>query len=311
MPTDVSDHASNSNEQIDHAARTIGRSDIRRKVFTAIYHGKKRIKTVGEVADQAKLDRKQVLTEGRRLANAKVVRQVKHKGDTAYEKIDALHHHKTKILRLAGNHAGLESFPTKRNPTSKAQRLVVQLDTKRAKSSIITIDDIESFSKARSVSLVEPLPEHVSETEFKHGIQKIVGEQGEFNDWGGEKNDLFTTRLLYKGHRRAAAFAFKGPGTKGKLTPGKMGKNGDQIQRLFEADAEVFIVQYWRDIDQSVLSQMGQLAQAKSVMAGREVWYGIIDGVDSNRIYIAYSSKFSKKTLKHVKLKTIPKRSKL
>ena len=70
MPKAVSDSASNANEQIDYAARTIGRSALRRIVFEYIYHGKKKIKTVQDIADNTDLDRKQVLNEGRKLANA-------------------------------------------------------------------------------------------------------------------------------------------------------------------------------------------------------------------------------------------------
>jgi hypothetical protein len=130
------------------------------------------------------------------------------------------------------------------------------------------------------------------ETEFKNGLQRIVGEDGRFKDWGGEVADLFTSRFRIRGRRRPVALAFKGPGTRGKLTPGKMGKNGDQIQRLFEAPAEAFLVQYCRQIDLAVPAQMRQLAIAKSLMTGTRVFYGVIDGKDSRRIVRAYPSAF-------------------
>ncbi len=78
-----------------------------------------------------------------------------------------------------------------------------------------------------------------------------------------------------------------------KLVPGMMGKNGDQIQRLFQTDAEVFFVQYWRDIDESVLEQMRTFAIVKSIADGNRVYYGVIDGADSYRLYRAYLNKFS------------------
>ena len=292
MPLDVSDAASNANEQIVHAANVLGRSKLRHQVFEAIYYGKKRIKTVREIADRTGLNRKQVLNEGRKLANSKVVEQVKHDGDTAYKKIDFHHHNKAKILSLAGDKTKLQSYPTKRNPKAQPHVVTIQLDTKHADTQQVTIDDLTSFSEVRKVTVADDLPEQVSEDQFKRGIQAILGERGNFKDWGGEKNDLFTTRVRLARGRRSTAFAFKGPGTKGKLVPGKMGKNGDQIQRLFEADAEVFLVQYCREIDQSVIDQMGQLALAKSIMTGRKIWYGLIDGQDSNRIYTAYREQF-------------------
>jgi hypothetical protein len=119
-------------------------------------------------------------------------------------------------------------------------------------------------------------------------------EPGVKKDWGGEKNDLHTTRLRLKNSRLGAAFAFKGPGKKAKkLVPGMMGKNGDQIQRLFQTDAEVFFVQYWREIDESVLEQMRSFAVVKSIADGNRVYYGVIDGTDSYRLYRAYPNDFS------------------
>lgn len=90
------------------------------------------------------------------------------------------------------------------------------------------------------------------------------------------------------------ALALKGPATRGKLTPGKMGRNGDQIQRLFEAPAEAFSVQYCRQIDSSVLTQMKQLAIVKSLMTGTRIFYGLIDGNDSRRLVLAYPRAFAR-----------------
>lgn len=123
-------------------------------------------------------------------------------------------------------------------------------------------------------------------------MQSLVGEEGSFKDWGGEKNDLWTTRLTYQGKRHSAAFAFKGKGTTGKLTPRKMGKNGDQLQRLLQAPADVFLVQYWREIDQSVLELLRALAVAKSVTERRQIHFCVIDGQDSQRLIQSYPNDF-------------------
>jgi hypothetical protein len=132
----------------------------------------------------------------------------------------------------------------------------------------------------------------ISEDDFKRGVQSIIGEIGTFKDWGGEKSDLYSTRLRVSGKRRAAAFAFKGPGQKGRLVLGRMGKNGDQALRLFQEEADVFIVQHWREIDSSVIDLMRRLAVAKSATNGQPLWYGVIDGQDSERLRLAYPSKF-------------------
>jgi hypothetical protein len=292
-PLAVSDHASNANEQIDHAARTIGTSPARRSVFLAVYKGKRRIKTVGEIAESTGLTRKQVLTAGKQLVNRSIVGQTQKDGDTAYEKFSNYYSHKAKILSLAGNKVKLEKFPTKRN--SRVSNLtILQRFAKQADFRLITIDDVDSFKRVQSHKPNGNISPLISENRFKHGVRRILGEVGEFKDWGGEKNDLYTTRVEIGGKRFAAAFAFKGPGKKGTLVPGKMGKNGDQIQRLFESSADVFFVQYWRDIAESVVDQMKPLALAKSIMTGKKVYFGIIDGVDSDRLLRAYSTHFNK-----------------
>jgi hypothetical protein len=45
-----------------------------------------------------------------------------------------------------------------------------------------------------------------------------------------------------------------------------MGKNADQIQRLFIEDADVFLQQYGGQIANSVIQQMATYAQAKSAL---------------------------------------------
>lgn len=294
MALPVSDLASNAAENIHYASTIIGRSKERQRVFDAIYTGKKRVKTVRELAVMTGLSEKRVLTAGKKLAANHIVDQTKRDGRVAYQKIDFFHHHKAKILSLAGSPSKRAAFPTKRNPSGRLTPVKVTISPKRAQLTQVTIDDIGSFKKAWSVDTDAEIPKSISETQFRTGVQRILGELGTFKDWGGERSDLHSTRLLVGGKRRATAFAFKGPGTKGRLTPGKMGKNGDQIQRLFETPAQVFVVQYCGQIDQSVARQMEGLAVAKSTMTGQPIWYGIIDGKDSNRLYLAYKDKFQR-----------------
>jgi uncharacterized Fe-S cluster-containing protein len=52
-------------------------------------------------------------------------------------------------------------------------------------------------------------------------------------------------------------------------------------------------VQYWREIDESVVEQMNALAVAKSLTTGKKIFFGIIDGVDSHRLLKAYPKVFN------------------
>ena len=135
----------------------------------------------------------------------------------------------------------------------------------------------------------------IREEVFKNGVKTIIGEQGRFKDWGGETSDLYTTRLRVDGRRRAAAFGFKGRGLKGLLTPARMGKNGDQVPRLFQEDADVFIVQYGGQISPSMLQAMAVYAQTKSLATGRKISYGTLDGQDSALLVVAYPAAFGKR----------------
>jgi hypothetical protein len=288
---EVSDHLSNVNEQIEAVAKAIGRSKPRRQVFEAIYHHKSLVKTVGQISDRTGLSRMRVLQEGRHLALKGAVKQVKRDGETAYQRIDAIFGHRTQILSLAGNPAKIAKLPTKR----KAQVMLpkfVKVPSAGAQVTRISVDDIESFARVSKFKAGASLPKAVSEEEVKLGVQAILGEPGAFKDWGGEDSDLYSGRLRIGGKRRAAAFAFKGPGEPGALVPGRMGKNGDQLSRLFRQDADVFLVQHWREIKPSVLEMLRSLAVAKSVSTGSLIRYGIIDGVDTERLRRAYPTKF-------------------
>ena len=293
MTVETTDIRSNPNEQIAYAATVIGRSEARRKVFEEIHRGKKRVKTVDEIVQKTGLPRIRVLQEARHLYNNRIVEQRKVDGKLAYEKDDFYGQNKKVILRLAGNKRALEKYPTKRNP--RATTVLVNLPVPKRAIDVrqLSIDDIDSFERVTQIQLA-PKTKGVPllEDEFQEGLQKILGEQGEFNDWGGETDDLFSTRLTLHGKRVNVAFGLKGRATRGKLTPKKMGTQGDQIQRLFRSPADVFLIQYWSQIHQSIIEQMRAFAIAKSVLEGRRIYYGVIDGQDTVRIIRAYKECF-------------------
>ncbi len=302
MTIETTDIRSNPNEQIHHAASVIGGAEDRRKVFEAICFGKKKIKPISEIELRTGLKHKRVLEEGAKLHNAKLVKKTKLNGQMAYEKDDFLSSKLGLILKLAGDPKALAEFPTKINPKISPSNVInvnfpapkSMVDTK-----VVKIDDIDSFQKVKDVPL-SPRPRLVpiGENLFQVGLQKILHEEGTFNDWGGETDDLFTNRLILGGKRVEAAFGLKGGGTRGKLVPGKMGKDGDQIQRLFRAPAQVFFVQYWGQIDESILEQMKLVATARSFFEKKTIYYGIIDGQDTQRIITAYQEYFPQGILK-------------
>lgn len=151
-------------------------------------------------------------------------------------------------------------------------------------------DDVDQFRKVKKVKTAPKI--RISESSFKKGIQRIIGQPGTFKDWGGESNDLYTTKVMIDGRRIPTAFAFKGPGKSGPLTPAKLGKNGDQIQRLFAAPADLFVVQYHDQVAQSVVEQMEAFAKVTAMHGAKAIAFMIIDGDDSNRLMAAYPKQF-------------------
>lgn len=302
-PVSVADHGAHKHDRIAEAAKFIGRGK-RRDVFKEIYRHKQRVKTVAEIMAKTGLTRVRILQEGGALVAEGIVHQTKKNGETAYEQDKFYQANKKKILDLNADRKKLASYSTKRGVIAGAAAIprIIRVSTVGAKIKRVTIDDIGSFSKVKKVEPAGMLGDKLSEDEFKRGIQAIVAEPGQFKDWGGEQSDLYTTRLLMSGRRVGAAFAFKGPALAGKLVPGRMGKNGDQAQRLFREDADIFLVQHCRQIAPSVLDLMKQLAIVQSIATGKQILYGVIDGADSERLRLAYSDVFVAKP-KKLKLK--------
>lgn len=292
MATPVADRSSNKNEQIVHAAEVIGGSRHRHAVFKAIYTGKTRTKSILALMKALPgMPRTRILDAGKALADNDLVSQTKVDGVTAYAKIEFMQRYRNKILSAATNKKKRESIPTRRSAARVSTVVTFKIPKTKNLAHSVTVDDVESFKMVRRVpdglNYVK-----MAETKFKNGVAKILGERGSFQDWGGELRDLSSTRLRIAGKRLRAAFAFKGPGKSGRLTPGKMGKHGDQIQRLARCPADVFFVQYWAEIDDSVMEQLEQLMRAKSYLESRRVWYGVIDGQDSARLIEAYAKQF-------------------
>lgn len=291
MALPVSDTVANRPESIAEAAKIIGRSKRRRKIFAAIYRGKRDPKPVSDLMKATGLSRVEVLQCGKQLRDEQLVEQAKINGETAYKKIGFYQKNRDRILRFVKNPKSLERLVTKRNVRNGFASITVPVPRKRVSATRITIDDIPSFNKIRRISNNVSAPT-LPESKIKAGIARIIGEGGRFKDWGGERFDLSTTRFSLAGKRKQAVFAFKGPATKGHLTPGKMGKNGDQIQRLVTSPGDVFLIQYHGEIGDYVREQLQQFAQLKSVFEDRRIWYGVIDGQDTRRLIRAYPKEF-------------------
>lgn len=120
----------------------------------------------------------------------------------------------------------------------------------------------------------------VPEEKVKNTIADLIGEAYVPKDWGGERSDLYTSRVFARGRQISSAWLLKGPGYPHPMTVRALGKPGDQIVRLFSEPAELLILQHCHEITPSVISMME--AYAYDLRNPRK--FMIIDGADTGRI---------------------------
>jgi hypothetical protein len=153
----------------------------------------------------------------------------------------------------------------------------------------VHVSQIDSFEKAQDVkdrltkAALGPL-KNVAEADIKAAFAEIINEPMVPKDWGGESSDLFSSRVVLGGKRISTAFLLKGPGKFHPMTPADLGKNGDQIGRLYSEPADLLVLQHCHEVTVAVRKQMRAYAQ----QMGNPRQFCIIDGYDTLRILKAY-----------------------
>lgn len=122
---------------------------------------------------------------------------------------------------------------------------------------------------------------NVSEQKVKELFCKLLSEVEIPKDWGGEEFDIFSSNLSVDGRRLTAAFLLKGPSKFHEMTLADCGKNGDQIYRLFNTPADVFVLQHCHKVSPAVRKTMEAFALTQY---SHQCNYTIIDGYDTARI---------------------------
>lgn len=107
MTTATTDVRGTAEHQIHVAAEALGQASQRRAIFREIHRGKKRIKTVEEIAKATALPRKRVLEEAVKLVHKQIITKTRRDGDTAYERDNFYYVNLAKILREADQSARL------------------------------------------------------------------------------------------------------------------------------------------------------------------------------------------------------------
>lgn len=121
----------------------------------------------------------------------------------------------------------------------------------------------------------------VPEKTVKQALATLIGEPFVPKDWGGERSDLYTSTVFARGRQVSAAWLLKGgPGHPHPMTVKALGKNGDQINRVFTEPAELFVLQHCHQITTDLIGMMDTYAHdARNLRS-----YMILDGADTGRI---------------------------
>ncbi len=295
-------------------ANELATSARKYKIFAAVYSGGRKPKTATDLVAKGNkvpqpwptqqnlepFNEMTVLQLATPMANKHYFEKIKHDGRVAFKKYDDVNAMKAAILRQARNKTLRDKQVTARKPRQTVLVNVRHGKTQEVRFERIFVDQIDQFKRVRTLSaskLKELSPKRLPEKIFKYGTASILGNKGKFQDWGGEKNDLYSCHVTIGSKRIATGFAFKGPATSPPLTPKKLGKNGNQIQKLFESAAEVFLIQFEGRIDESVIEQMQTHAIAKSYATRKKIFFGVMGLEDSHRLRTKYPSAFTEDSI--------------
>lgn len=126
----------------------------------------------------------------------------------------------------------------------------------------------------------------VPEQTVKELICRLLGDHSVPSDWGGEESDVLSANLLVDGRRHVGAFLLKGPARFHPMKPTDLGKNGDQLYRLLNIPAQIYVVQHCHTIGAAVRKQAEAFALARCFVASCRIVF--IDGLTSARLLCAH-----------------------
>lgn len=203
------------------------------------------------------------------------------------------------IFNSTNNSDFIRGFPVRRSlsilrsPAALTGELVSRLSrhapslASRAKR--IYLEDLDSFARMRGITrsaATKLVPLDIPERKVKELLCKVLGVAPIPEDWGGERSDLVAD-VGYRGKTITAAFMLKGKGTRGRLTISRCGKNGDQVIRLIEEPARLFVIQHVDAIDSNV-TKLLKIAVG-SIAKTEQLYYCVADGVETARLFEAYA----------------------
>lgn len=153
----------------------------------------------------------------------------------------------------------------------------------------LCVEEVDSFALVKHTMATEiPDVSEMLESDVKRMFAEIIGEPFVPKDSGSEKSDLFTSRLIYEGSRLNAAFLLKGRSVRGVMRIKDLGDSGNQVLRLLQEPADVYVVQHVNAISTDVIKHLRDQCRLKAQEESRDIYFCVIDGTDTARILRAY-----------------------
>jgi hypothetical protein len=122
----------------------------------------------------------------------------------------------------------------------------------------------------------------VPERAVKELICGLLEELDVPEDWGGEESDVLSANLVVDGKRYVGAFLLKGPARFHEMKPTDLGKHGDQLYRLFNIPAKVYVIQHCHRIGAAVRKQAEAFALARNFTAPCRICF--IDSISTAQL---------------------------
>src|ERR1700693_1077842 len=164
MVLNVSDSASHRRDQIDTLADLLENAPKRQALAKAVNFGKKRVKSVGELAAKLSSQFKKTITAkrvteiGKPLVNLAFTQErivENERKTTAYAKLDQ--ERVREALKLANNKKKREAYYTKSRPKIKVVGHTVTIKAPfRPKVKTLYIDDVKEFQRVKSIKKIPP-----------------------------------------------------------------------------------------------------------------------------------------------------------
>ncbi|HEU5367622.1 MAG TPA: hypothetical protein VFU69_04125, partial [Ktedonobacterales bacterium] len=119
---------------------------------------------------------------------------------------------------------------------------------------------------------------------------EIIGESFVPKDWGGENQDLYTSRMMLDGQRVQTSVILNGPGKvpANEMRLADLGTRGNQLLNMIRiTSSTLYILQSVKPVSEDIVDTFERFIRDER-NSGHQCYFCIIDGQDTAEILYAY-----------------------